>query len=48
MKYKIEIVIEGDDQLKNDLEKGFVEAGIRKDAFPEETILDFKFTPLPE
>ncbi len=43
MKYKIEIIVEGNNELKHDLEKGYVEAGMKKDVFPDEEILEFRF-----
>jgi len=43
MKYKITIIVEGNNELKNDLEKGYVENGIREDVFPYEEILSFQF-----
>ena len=43
MKYKIIIIVKGDKELENDLEKGFIEDGIQKDVFPNEEILSFQF-----
>lgn len=48
MKYKIEIVVEGGNELKNDLEKGFVESSMAIDTFPDENILSFQFVKLEE
>jgi hypothetical protein len=42
MKYKITIIVEGGNELKNDLEKGWAEAGIKEDVFPNEEILSFQ------
>ena len=46
MKYKITIIVSGGNELKNDLEKGFVEQGISTDVFPDEEILEFQFEAL--
>jgi len=43
MKYKIEIVVEGNNELKNDLEKGYVLDGIARDVLPDEEILSFNY-----
>ena len=43
MKYKITIIVEGGNELEYDLEKGYIEAGIQKDIFPDEEILSFQF-----
>lgn len=46
MKYKITIIVKGGNELKNDLEKGYVENGIRADVLPDEEILEFQFERL--
>jgi hypothetical protein len=43
MKYIITIVVEGGNELKNDLEHGHVESGIKQDVLPDEEILEFQF-----
>lgn len=43
MKYKITIMVEGGNELKNDLERGYVENGIKTDVLPDEEILEFQF-----
>ncbi len=48
MKYKITIIVDGGNELKNDLERGHVENGIRKDVFEDEEILEFQFEPISE
>lgn len=48
MKYKITIIVEGNNELTHDLEKGYVEAGIERDIFPDEEILEFQWEPLEE
>jgi len=48
MKYKITIIIEGENELKNDLEKGFIESAISRDVFYNENVVEFQFEKLPE
>lgn len=48
MKYRITIVVSGGNELKNDLQKGHVEAGIAKDVLPDEEILEFQYVELKE
>lgn len=43
MKYEITIIVEGGNELKNDLEKGFVEGAMVSDVFPDENIVQFQF-----
>lgn len=48
MKFKITIIVEGNENLKRDLEKGFVEAGIQQDVFTSDQLLDFRFKEIIE
>jgi len=48
MKYKITIVVGGGNELKGDLEKGYVESGIQNDVLPDEEILSFSFEQLED
>ena len=41
MKYQITITVEGGEDLKHDIEAGYVEVGIKSDVFPDENILSF-------
>lgn len=48
MKFKIELIVSGGNELEHDLEKGYVEAGIQRDVFPDEEILDFHFEEIKD
>lgn len=48
MKYKITIIVEGGNELKNDLEKGYVENGIVQDVLPDENIVSFQYEEVNE
>jgi hypothetical protein len=48
MKYKITIIVDGQNELKNDLVHGHVESGIREDVFPDENILSFQYEEIKE
>lgn len=48
MKYLIQIIVSGDDELKRGLEKGHIENGMRCDVFEGETIESFNFSKIEE
>lgn len=48
MKYKITLIVSGGNELKNDLEKGYVENGIANDVLPDEEIVEFQFEEVKE
>ena len=48
MKYKITLIVSGGNELKNDLEKGYVENGIAQDVLPDEEILEFQFEEISD
>ncbi len=45
--YKITIIVKGNNELKNDIENGFVEKGIAEDVFPDEEIVEFQAEQIP-
>ena len=46
MTYKIEMIVKGGNELKNDLEKGYIELGMSTDVFEDEEVLEFRFAPV--
>jgi len=48
MKYNITLVVEGGNELKNDLQNGHIETWIARDVFSGEKVLKFQYAELPE